>query len=111
MISTLVVRTWFSGAHDLGSGTMCTKMHGHRWSVKVSVAEDRNRFPDPDAFQRAVIALRDELHLRNVTDMIMPSIADVHGIAAWFMERLSIRYPISEVEVWQDDELGSTLQK
>ena len=52
-----------------------------------------------------------KLKRRRRLDLIMPSIADVHGIAAWFMERLSIRYPISEVEVWQDDELGSTLQK
>lgn len=102
-------RTWFSGSHDLGSGALCTRLHGHRWTVDIKVTEEPDRLPDKAALMRALMEIRNELHGRDVNAMIAPSLPDVHGIAAWFMERLLLRFPINEVTVWQDDELGATL--
>lgn len=110
MIHSAFVTYAFSSSHAYGEG-MCAKVHGHRFCVRVAVEDDFDRMPSSEDLLAAVRALGGELHLRDLNVMLAPSAPNPQGIAMWFWEKLALRFPLSEVQVWQDDEIGWTLRR
>lgn len=88
----------FSSAHVQGDshrGDAGTRLHGHDFQVWV-----RAKCPWASAIMSDVAAIAEELNGRQLEDMMPASSTDAAGISAWFLERLSMKYPlITEVSV------------
>lgn len=112
MIRYLSSAIGFSAAHRIEEEDHpCDKNHGHRWRVIVEM-ESTDRMVKRERTMAAILReLGAELHLRDLNVMIAPSRTDCEGVAAWFMEKLLLHYPVSEVTVWQDDEIAATLRR
>lgn len=80
----------FSASHSNGlSHTKAdTRPHGHDFRVTVEAKVD-----ETPEIHDALFALTTEFHGRCLEDMMPGAATDATGIAAWLMERLSLRFP------------------
>jgi hypothetical protein len=91
MILTSVTRT-FEAAHlDEAESPY---RHGHEFTVRV-VQRDINSLELGSALDDIIR----EIHLRDLDVMIAGGSTSLEGIAAWFMERLVLRFSLI-LEVW-----------
>lgn len=88
----------FSSAHSQGDshrGSAETRLHGHDFHVWV-----RAKCPWSSSIMSDVSAIADELNGRQLEDMMPGSATDAAALAAWFLERLIMKYPlITEVSI------------
>ncbi len=110
MISTAYAGVAFSAAHQVGEGR-CSKHHGHVWRIQAAFQDRKGDPIDTDGTLASLHEIRSELHLRDLNSMIKPSIPDAEGLARWVMERLLQQWPVIEVMVWQDEEVGVRLSR
>lgn len=83
------IRLTFSAAHQIPKSQICgVRLHGHDFYVVVAA----NAKIENDKV-RLIADLLDELHLRNLNDMIVGAESDNEGIAGWLLERLRLHIP------------------
>lgn len=79
---------------------------GHRYTVDIEWTREGAAGIDLDEWQRAkssIDALTAELRNRDLAKMLGPHHPSVFGVAAFFMERLSIIHPITRVRIHESD--------
>lgn len=75
---------------------------GHRYTVDIEWSREGAAVADLEAWQRTVFAIESltyELADRSLEKQLGPHHPSVYGIAAFFMERLSLSHPITRVRV------------
>jgi 6-pyruvoyl-tetrahydropterin synthase len=98
---------WFSAGHTPEPNAWCgDKPHGHRYTVNVTW--DREGYPTTDhaawiEARQMILMLCLELKDRDLNKMLGAQVPNVFGVAAFFMERLSINIPVTKVKVREDD--------
>lgn len=103
------VRQGFSAAHYLkGSRSRCEEMHGHNYVVEVTVRSERLKAPGVVAdFVAVKRALRRILPDHKLLNEVMPVAPTAEHIARFVFDRLSRRYPVSRVRVWENDDTSA----
>ena len=99
----------FSAGHSGGiSHTKAdTRPHGHDFRVVVEAKIDETA-----EINEALFALTGEFMGRDLEDMMPGAATDATGIAAWVMERLSLRFPaVSKVDVQAAGHHGYVLRE
>ena len=88
----------FSSAHSSGDshrGDATVRLHGHDFQVWVKA-----ECPWSSLIMKDVTDIAYELNGRQLEDMMPGSATDATSVAAWFMERLSMKYPtVVEVSI------------
>jgi 6-pyruvoyltetrahydropterin/6-carboxytetrahydropterin synthase len=94
----------FNGAHNLlGYKGKCEKLHGHTWTVQVTVdapvAEDGLAFDFvrlKEIVEEKAVSLLDHSYLNEIIDN--PS---AENIAIWIWQRLQLELPLHEIKVFE----------
>jgi hypothetical protein len=79
---------------------------GHRYTVDITWEREGSPDGDVAAWQRdgeQIDALRFELANRPLEKMLGPRHPSAFGVAAFFMDRLKINVPVTEVRVHESD--------
>lgn len=79
---------------------------GHRYTVEIEWTREGAAAFDLEAWQRTVVSidsLAAELRNRDLDKMLGPHHPSVFGVAAFFMERLSLNHPITRVRIHESD--------
>lgn len=79
---------------------------GHRYTVDITWEREGSPSGDGEAWQKAVVqidSLAAELRNRDLPKMLGPHHPSAFGIAAFFMERLRLNVPVTEVRVHESD--------
>ena len=104
---TTIERT-FSAFHQIPGHPTCSYVHGHRWTVSVTVSghyEARVGLSvDVPQLTTEFEAIMAELHLKPLNEMLPGVITTPHGLASWIMERLLLNWSVTRVSV--SDEPG-----
>lgn len=97
----------FSAGHNLEANAWCgSHQHGHRYEVVVTWEREGYPATDHAVWQRVrqnILDLALELKDRDLNKMLGAQVPNVFGIAAFFMERLTINVPVTRVEVIEQD--------
>lgn len=96
-----------SAGHTPDANEWCgAHHHGHRYTVTVTF--DREGYPATDhaawvPVRTKLLDLAMELKNRSLNDMLGAQVPNVFGVASFFMERLAINVPVTQVKVSEDD--------
>jgi 6-pyruvoyl-tetrahydropterin synthase len=87
---------------------------GHQYTVTVTFS--REGFHEADMvewklYHAKVFLLSDELKDRSLNKMLGSKYPNVFGIAAFFMERLTILMPVTKVEVREDSDPVAIIER
>lgn len=96
----------FDAGHTLDNYQCGDKPHGHRYEVTVTWTREGYPVTDLDEWSRDakhLEDLRDELRRRDLNKMLGAAEPNVFGVASFFMERLAIVTPVTQVEVHESD--------
>lgn len=98
----------FSASHVIDNHSKCHRLHGHEWSVEISVSGQidpkTGMVVDFGEIQRDFKSLLSELDNKHINDMLPGASPSHEGIAAYVRERMVLKYPnISGVSVWTSD--------
>jgi len=105
----------FGAGHHLPADSWCgDKQHGHQYEVRVTM--NREGYPDKDLIEwsrarASLLELALELKNRDLTKMLGAQVPNVFGVAAFFMERLSINFPVTRVEVREDSDPVAIIER
>jgi 6-pyruvoyl-tetrahydropterin synthase len=94
------------GAGHPPNGFCGPHAHGHRYRVTVTWKREGAQTKDLDDFEAArarIVDLAYEVTNRDLAKMLGPMAPNVYGLAAFFMERLSLHLDVTQVEVTEDD--------
>ena len=116
MTSLVHAASHFYGSHRLSGHPTCDRECGHAWGVRVAVTgepvQEYQWMPvDETALLTDLRRITDELKGKDIDAMIRPSVSSLIGLASWFDSRLSHKYEIVEVVVWNDELTSATLRK
>jgi len=104
----------FSSSHQVKGHARCGRLHGHRWTVEVTIRAGMDPTigfaPGGDILMDAVRDLCQELDHDDLATMLPGSPATPEGVAYAFRERLAMTFAIDQIQVTMDDELTVTLR-
>lgn len=104
---------YFSAGHTVDDYQCGDKPHGHSYEVTVTWAREGYPSTDLDEWSRCAKELDDlraELHHRDLNKMLGAAYPNVFGVATFFMERLAIVTPVTQVEVHESDGPAAVLE-
>jgi 6-pyruvoyltetrahydropterin/6-carboxytetrahydropterin synthase len=113
---TVLVSGHFDAGHVIAGHPECGRYHGHAYRIEVE-AELRfdavkRQVTDSFPLQKTVAELCQELHHRQINEMIPAVTPTPDGIASWFMERLLLSFPrVTAVTVWERPQCAFTVRR
>jgi 6-pyruvoyl-tetrahydropterin synthase len=87
----------FEAAHRVEGHSRCGDTHGHQWIVSVAVEggldPKKVYVVDHGSWQEALAAVVNELHDRDLNDMLPGVVTTPEGLALYIRERLILDWP------------------
>lgn len=87
----------FSASHRTDEPQSCQSLHGHDWTVEVSIEGEispkTHTVGEINALHHALAVVCRELRFRDLNDMLPGVPATAEGIAAYIHERLVLEFP------------------
>lgn len=106
----------FSAGHQLSMPARCMRRHGHAYRVEVTIGGSPDLMngwlAGSDTLEPALTQLADELRDSDLAEMLPGVRPNVHGLAAWFMERLLLGHPnVIRVSITEDDRVRAVAER
>jgi 6-pyruvoyltetrahydropterin/6-carboxytetrahydropterin synthase len=100
------VKQGFSAAHALkGAKGKCEELHGHNYAVEVTIAAEKLKGPGMvEDFVQVKKTLSRIVPDHKLLNNVLPFNPTAENLARYFFERLSARYRVVKVTVWENDD-------
>jgi 6-pyruvoyltetrahydropterin/6-carboxytetrahydropterin synthase len=113
---SVLIEDTFDAGHTVEGHPECARLHGHRYRIQVEATlrfePVRRQVTDTTPLQQSVREACAELEGRLINDMLPGVVPTPDGIAAWFMERLSLGFPrITRVTLWERPQCAFTVSR
>ena len=114
---TVTLETTFEVGHQAPYPETCRRQHGHLVHLAATLVggpvAERGSFPAAyGSLADGLYAIRDELSLRNLNDLIAPANPTAPGLAFWAWERLVMSVPgLRAVEVRMGPEITARVER